>query len=961
MENKQSRLKKADIGDVIFGFELVKKEFVKSKKATFYTLHHKKTKAQLLYFDRNDENKTFAVSFATLPEDSTGVFHILEHSVLNGSEKYPVKEPFVSLLKSSMQTFLNAMTFGDKTVYPVSSRNEKDFFNLMSVYLDAVFHPAIYERPEVFMQEGWHYEFDSEDGDVYYNGVVFSEMKGALSSVDNVIDDGINSMLFPDNCYGFESGGDPECIPDLTYEKFIETHRRFYHPSNSKIFLDGAMDIDGVLNFIDGEYLSKYGYSKPDFNFVPQEAKTAEKTVFYEATEDEKTLCHMACAKILCSFDDVEEYYAASILSGYLADSNEAPLKRAFLEEGLGEDFVFGISECVFQPYLYLVARNTEKENFEKIKSFIPNAAEKILEKGLDREALGAELEREAFANKEVTSTYGVDLACRALDSWLYGGDPLAHIDNDRVFASLREKLDTDYFEKLLEKMLCDGDDKSYLYVMPSLTKGEEDAAKEAERAAAEASLWTEKERSEKYGAFLKMREWQQTPDGKEELDTLPHLSLSDVERRVEPCKTELLKIGEREVLKTVVDTNGISYLNLYFDISDFTEDELVGAQILSDIFAKLGTKEFPAEKLQTKIKAVFGFLGADVKILSKHEGGENCKVYLHVACGMLSENVSAATKLLSLIMTDTDYGETEKIGEMLCQNAYLMKQSLIGNGHSYAIAKALSPFSKAGALNELLSGESYINSFSDFADSFEEYGEKNAKKLYETAKKAFAANRLFIGVGGEVGKSDIEKLVEALPESEIGKDAEMPKFDVSPCSIEIPASVGYSALGANIYSLGTPYHGSGVVLSSLVTYDYLWNEVRVKGGAYGTGMSIRADGDIFCYSYRDPNVENTKEVFKKIAEFIRGLDGDGISLDDIIISTVNSTDPHLTPFGKCGLECTRYLKGTSFDYVMKIREEILDTEIGNIKGYADMLEALAEKGKFCVVGDKATVAKING
>ncbi len=568
-------------------------------------------------------------------------------------------------------------------------------------------------------------------------------------------------------------------------------------------------------------------------------------------------------------------------------------------------------------------------------------------------------LEREAFANKEVTSTYGIDLACRALDSWLYGGDPLAHIDNDRVFSSLREKLDTDYFEKLLEKMLCDGGDKSYLYVMPSLTKGEEDAAKEAERAASEVSLWSEKERSEKYGAFLKMREWQETPDGKEALDTLPHLSLSDVERRVEPCKTELSKIGETDVLKTVVDTNGISYLNLYFDISDFTEDELVCAQILSDIFAKLGTNDCPAEKLQTKIKAVFGFLGADVKILSKPEDRENCKVYIHVAGGMLSENVSAATGLLSRILTDTDYRETEKIGEMLCQNAYLMKQSLIGHGHSYAIAKALSPFSKASALNELLSGESYVNSFSEFASSFEKCGAENAKKLDATARKAFAENRLFVGVGGEVGKSDIEKLVKSLPANETGEPFEIPKFDTSPCGIEIPASVGYSALGANIYSLGKSYNGSCVVLSSLVTYDYLWNEVRVKGGAYGTGMSIRTDGDVFCYSYRDPNVENTREVFKKLAEFIRGLDGESVSLDDVIISTVNSTDPHLTPFGKCGLECSRYLKGTSFDYVMKIREEILDTEIGDIKGYADMLEALAEKGKFCVVGDKATVAKI--
>lgn len=952
MENKLSKLKTANAGDTVFGFELVKKEFVKSKNAELYTLRHRKTQAELLYFDRNDENKTFAVSFTTLPEDSTGVFHILEHSVLNGSKKYPVKEPFVSLLKSSMQTFLNAMTFSDKTVYPVSSRNEKDFFNLMSVYLDAVFNPAIYERPEVFMQEGWHYEFDGEDSEPYYNGVVFSEMKGAFSSIDTVIDDGIDSILYPDNSYGFTSGGDPDCIPDLTYEKFIETHKRFYHPTNSKFFLDGAMDIDSVLEFIDGEYLSKYGYCEPDFGFVSQAPTTGEKTVFYEATEDEKTLCHMASAKILCSFDDIEEYYAASVIANCIAGSNSAPLKRAFLEEGLADDLVLDVGECIFQPSIYIVARNTEKENFERIKEFIPKAAAELAEKGLDREALGAELERKAFVSKEVTDTYGVDLACRALDSWLYGGDPLAHIETDGLFDSLRAKLDTDYYENLLLKMLGSSDDKAYLFVLPSLTKGEDDSMREYEKVSAISSSWSEDERLEKYNDFVTMQKWQQAPDTKEAIETLPHLDLSDVQRRIEPHVTKLVKVGENEMLKVFTDTNGIAYLDFYFDISDFDAEELKYAEALSEFFTKLGTSAMSAEKLQTRIKAVFGFLGAEIKLVPKSGDLENCKCYFRISCGMLEENVGKAVELLSRILTCTDYGDTEKIKEIAGQNAYFMKQSLIGNGHSYAIVKSLSPFSKAGCINELISGESFVKWFSAFAESIDS---ETSLKLANTANTIFAVNRLFTASCGEVKVSDVEKLILSLPHNTIGEPVEMPKFDTSPCAVEIPAGVGYCALGGNIYGFGSAYHGSAAVLSSLMTYDYLWNEVRVKGGAYGTGLSLSVGGDLFCYSYRDPNVENTRNVFASAARFLRELDGDGISLDDIIISSLKVTDPHRTPFGICELEGTRYLKGISFDDVMKIRCEILDTEMSDIVGYADILEKLSNDGKFCVVGGGQT------
>ena len=482
MIRENVKLTDAQPGDICCGFELEKKQYVASKAATLYTMRHKKCGAELLYFDRDDENKTFCIGFKTLPEDDTGVFHILEHSVLNGSKRFPVKEPFVSLLQGSMQTFLNAMTYSDKTIFPVSSRSEQDLFNLMRVYLDGVFCPNIYEKPEIFMQEGWHYEFDGEQAQPYYNGVVFSEMKGAYADVERVIGEGTDRLLYPDTCYGFSSGGKPEHIPELSYAQFIAAHKRFYHPSNARIFLDGHMDAERVLAYIDAEYLSQYTYRAPDFDFTVQQPRTGEATVYYEAMPGEETLCHMSLSRLLCRYDDVETVYAAKILSDYLTGSNEAPLKRAFLERGLAQDVTLEISDGIYQPSAALIVRNTTKDAFDKVKTLAAEVTRDMLAAGLNREALSASLERFAFTNREITEPYGVELACRAFDSWLYGGDPLAYIDNAAVFDALREKIHTGYFERLLSDLLGSSGDLCTLYVLPSLTKGEDDARRESER-----------------------------------------------------------------------------------------------------------------------------------------------------------------------------------------------------------------------------------------------------------------------------------------------------------------------------------------------------------------------------------------------------------------------------------------------------------------------------------------------
>ena len=959
MQELLSRLAESEIGGLCSGFRLIKKQEVASISAEMYTLRHEKTGAELIYFDRADENKTFSICFKTLPEDDTGVFHILEHSVLNGSERFPVKEPFVSLLQSSMQTYLNALTFSDKTLYPVCSRSEQDLFNLMSVYLDAVFCPLIYKKPEIFMQEGWHYEFEPESGEAYYNGVVFSEMKGAFSDVDTLIGAELNRLLYPDGSYGYVSGGDPEHITELSYEKFVATHRRFYHPSNARIFLDGHMDVDAVLEYIDGEYLSKYDYRAPDFDFVPQSPRAAEKTVYYAAQEGEESLAHMAAAKLLCGYNDVEKLYAAEILADYLTGSNEAPLKRAFLERGLAQDISLDVTSGIYQPNVDLVIRNTDAQNFSAIKAFIPEAVRTLLENGLDIEALSASLERYAFINREISEPYGLNLSMKALDSWLYGGDALTHIDNAQIFASLREKLEGDYFSALLREMLGDAEDMCYLYLLPSLSKGEDDERRESDRVRAEVSGWSAEKRAEVETAFAKMQQWQQSMDSEEALASLPHLCLEDIPLETAPTETELTKLGGTEVLKISTDTNGIVYLNLYFDISDFTAEELRMLNLLSSCFGELSTKNYPADRLQTRVKSTMGVLFARVDVAAERGKLEDCRPQLIVSASMLEENAPAAIALLKELLLNGRYDETGRIYETVQQSDYFMKQSLISSGHMYALSKALSAFSADAALKETLSGESYIRWFSELAAGFEAHAAEHAATLSALAARAFARNRLFVGYSGSLEPSLIEELIGALPELEPAGHAEYPRYDSFPCCVEILSDVGYSALGHNVYALGSEFCGAYTVLASLVSYGYLWGAVRVQGGAYGTGMNVRSSGDIFCYSYRDPNLEGSDCAFRGIVDFLDEFLDQAMPLDDIIIGTVNTTAPLLDPAGVCELECARHLNHAEPGGIARLRREILSTKPENLAALRDVLKKYVENAKLCAVGNKNAVAFI--
>lgn len=953
MQTTFTKLENMQIGAVAFGFQLMKKQTVDATAATLYTLRHQKTGAELLYSSRASENKTFFVAFQTLPEDDTGVFHILEHSVLCGSKKYPVKEPFVVLLQSSMQTFLNAMTYGDKTVYPVCSRNEQDFRNLVSVYLDAVFCPAIYDKPEIFMQEGWHYELDTPETVPSYNGVVFSEMKGAFSEVEDLMAEETMSLLFPDNCYHFCSGGHPKHIPELSYQEFIQTHQRFYHPSNAKFFLDGTMDIGGILQYIDEEYLSQYDYRAPDFAITAQNPVVSTKRVSYQADPNQENLSHFVLAKIFCGYEEIEKIYAAKILCDYLTGSNEAPLQRAVLEAGLGQDVVAGFADGIYQPYISFKVRNTKPEHFDTLCWTLQDAISKLCEAGLDRDALSACLERYAFRCQEIDEPYGLELGLKTLDTWLYGGDPVARWDMEKIFDSLRERLSGDYFADLLREAFGNPETMCRLEFVPSDTKAQEDEQQEKEKLQAQYQSWDADQKKEILAGYENLLAWQKMPDTPEAMAHLPKLNLQDIPLIIEKVETRESELCGRKLWRVETNTHGIVYANFFFRLGDFTTEELQMANLLTSVLGELSTAQYSALELQSQMKTWLGSLDARVETIAAEGEIDNCTPYLLIGASMLEENAQKGMALLEEILCHTVFTEADRVEEMLRQSDYALHQALIGSGHSFAITKALAPFSVAGTLQEALSGETAVRWVSALTQNFPQEKQAVMESLQKLCQRIFCRNRLSVGVGGNISEDCLRSFVESLAPGDVGEDIARSCSGEKTTAVEIPSGVSYCGMGHNLYTLGEEFTGAAAVLGTMLSYGYLWNTVRVQGGAYGTGMAVRANGDMFCYSYRDPNPEATLETFRGMVDYLEEACRSEMALEDTIIGTVGKTDPLLAPGGLCRLACQRCLKGTTYEKLCKTRKEILTTTKGDLRKLASALRGLVDTGAVCVVGGK--------
>lgn len=947
------------VGTRLHGFVVEEKRPLDEIRATMYRMRYEKNGADLIWLDREDKNKTFAISFKTIPQDDTGVFHILEHSVLCGSKKYPVKEPFVDLLKSSLQTFLNAFTFPDKTMYPVASRNDQDFLNLMDVYLDAVFHPLSLESPEAFRQEGWHYELDAPDGELKCNGVVYNEMKGAYASPDTVLDGEMNRLLFPDNCYGCESGGHPDHITDLTYEQYVASHHRFYHPSNARIFLDGTVDLEHVLERIGG-FLQEYDYLDVCADIPKQKpVSPAEKTVPYEIGSDEDGTNKVLLADgwVIGDYDDQQLGIAAAVLTDALCSSNEAPLKKALLEQGLAEDVELSAMDSVQQLYAVLVVRNTSLDKKEEVRRVIRDTLTKLAEEGMDHQRLHAILNRFEFNTREKdfgTMPRGLVYAITVHDTWLYGGDPAQNLCYDACFAALREKVDQGWFEQLIRDLLLDNPHHAQLCLVPDGTLGETKRQREAQRLAELKATWSEEQISRVMEEFAQLRRAQEREDTPEQKKTLPVLSLQDLPEELRPLQQQVRQLGDTTLLCHEIETDGILYLTYFFSLEDLPLEELTPLFLMASMMTQLPTERFDLMELRSRIESNLGRLSVGVSTFARSQRQDVCSPYLTVSVSLLKHRKQEALELLQEVLFHTRFDNTQAVHHLLRQRRVSLEQRVVEAGNGFAVSVLESGITARGAAEDAMHGLTMLRYLQQKVDRFDREGEALCAELDCLCKKVLTRERLTLSLTGPVDEPWLQAAKELIPEGAgMGERAiyTLPQF--GRLGIQIPADIGFAACGSHLALADGRYSGAARVASQVLTYGYLWNAVRVKGGAYGTQLDVRPDGEWSMTSYRDPGCARTLDDFRGAGAALRTFCEQEETLDKCIISTVGDIQPVLTPRLEGARGAALYFSGRTNEELQRVYTEILHTTKEQLREFSYVLDALAEKAPVCVVGGK--------
>lgn len=942
------------LNDVINGFKVTRIRPVAEQNGTLIEMEHIKTGAQLVWLKRDESNKTFAISFKTVPTDSTGVFHILEHSVLNGSEKYPTKEPFVDLIKNSLNTFLNAFTFPDKTVYPVSSRNEKDFENLIRVYLDAVFHPAIHYCREIFDQEGWHYEPTQDGTGFIRNGVVLNEMKGAYSSVNSVMFAETDKLLFPNNCYQYESGGHPDSIPKLTYEQFVETHRKFYHPSNSRIFIDGDVPIERILKLADEEYLSSYEKKICNFD-IPVQGKKApsEKTVTYSASESGELMSHLVKSYVIGSFEEKEKNCAVGLLVDYLTSNNDAPLNKAVLEQGLAQNVEAFVNSEVLQPYLGIVFRNMKQENKGKIEELFTDTLRTIRENGVDKKRMHALIDRTEFQLREQSfggMPTGIGLALNVLASWNYGGDPIQNLEYEEMLRSLREKTDSGYFDKLIDKLFFESENQATVLLIPDAGLEETRRKAEAEEIEKEIGKLSEDEKNMIAKRFESLCKRQSTPDSEEDIKKIPMLELCDVEKQPARIPTDIHENGS--VILHGVPTHGIQYINLYFPLGDIEEARLPEVAAVASLLGDLATEKHTSKELEELLLKEFGKFSVDILPFQDSDNAEKCKVYVRVSCSVLAGKVEKVYELLPEILLHTQFDDEKRIRDSFNQMVESFRQQFIGSGQMLAMKRSNAAITAAGVVSDATSGLVGFDWLQDAIKRFDSDSRKICDGLKEICSRIFTENGLIVSVTGDNDIECANKLHALFPNG--GEKQSVCVFAPKGATaegIEIPAPVSYAVLNthmSNIHAHITGYHD---VLSHLLSLDYLWQEIRVKGGAYGTGIRFTDNGNLAMYSYRDPNPCRSLQMYRNIGEFLRGFLKSDTDLTGVILGTVAKTDPLMTANGMGKFADEMIFRGKTYEDLCAERTEILNTTPEKLLEICLEAEKAMQAASVCVVG----------
>lgn len=945
------------VGEILHGFRVLSRREIPDVEGTLYEAEYEKNGARLLYLDRADTNMTFAITFKTVPEDSTGVFHIIEHSVLCGSEKYPVKEPFVNLLKSSLQTFLNAMTAWDHTMYPVSSRCHRDFLNLIDVYMDAVLHPALLQRPEIFRQEGWHYE-PAEDGSLSYKGVVFNEMKGAYSSEDEVAAEALTRLLYPDTCYSHDSGGDPTVIPTLTYEAVCEAHRRFYTPSNACLFLDGSVDLDATLSLLDG-YLAPYGRTECHFDIPDQPGRGRVcRTASYEIAPGEsgKDKTNVYLGFLGSRFDDRLRNAALSVIAYAIADSNSAPLPRAIVGDGLAESVELEVhsTECL-RGYLSLEMKHVPDGRVTAAKRRAMSTLRRLVRQGIDRAALEASLDRMEFNTREADfGNYprGLIYLFNVMDSYLYGGDPAAPLTYSDLFPALRERLGTGYYEQVLQEAIFGAGTTASLTMRPSATLGKRRLRAERARLRAARRAMSEEEYRQLCEQHQALLSWQQTEDSAEALATLPCLTREDLPREIATVDTERGCVGGVTTLYHPLPTNGILYTSLYFDASDLTAEEASLLAAYTSTFSCWCVGEGTAQQLRCRLKAESGSLSLLPVTVTDRQSGE-ARLYLALHASALQSRQGTLLSLLSdvLLLAHPESGSAvrERLMQLRTAQTMLPREA----GHAYAIRRAGAYINREAALRDAISGEAYRRYLTHLCEQYDAQGEDFLSRGAALLHRLAVRGRATVSLTASCEDGALSGLVGLLP---TGERCPMSASAVAPlgCLNEgllVPAQIGFAAMMADLRALGCQrLPGAMDVAQMILRYEYLWQSIRVQGGAYGAGMLCTADTLGF-YSYRDPDPAHSVEVYRRAAAFLRQFAAHRTDLTSFLVAAVGEDDPLQTPFAAGMAADMRILRGVTDAERRQRRAEMMAVTHEELLQMADLLEAAAAQDAVVVVG----------
>ena len=964
--------------EALQAYEVVAQRRIDDLNSESYILRHRKTGARIALLSNDDENKVFYIGLRTPPQDSTGVPHIIEHSVLCGSKEFPVKDPFVELVKGSLNTFLNAMTYPDKTVYPVASCNDKDFQNLMHVYLDAVFYPNIYDKEQIFMQEGWHYEMESPEDDLTINGVVYNEMKGAFSSPDDVFERELMSSLYPDTSYGVESGGDPDVIPKLTYEQFLDFHRKYYHPSNSYIYLYGNMDMAEKLAFIDEHYLSAFEALKVDSELTVQAPFSQVNRVVkeYPIGEDEEESANAYLSYNVSVGDSLDRnlYVAFQILDYCLCSAPGAPLKQALIDQGIGKDVHSIYDNGVLQPYFSIVAKNAESSKEEAFLSTIQSVLRDLAEKGLDQKALLAGINYYEFKYREADFGYypkGLMYGLQILDSWLYDDTkPFIHVEANDTFAGMRQKVEEGYFEQLIRDYLLDNPHSSIVVLVPKkgLAEAREKQFKE-EMAAKKASL-SAGEIQDIIRHAKELVAYQETEDSKEDMEKLPLLTREDMKKEAADFVNEEVGIqdanGDTKVLFHDLFTNGIGYLRLIFRMNEVPESHFPYIGILKGCLGLLNTEHYSYSDLFNEMNIVTGGMAAVNNVYSRIENLDDYTVTLELKTKVLYENLAKAIGLMEEVIFTSDFTDTKRLHEILAEGQSRLQSQMMHSGHSVAAGRALSYGSASGVVSEMLSGVPLYRLITELEGHFEERKEDLVQKLKELSEMIFRPENLMVDfVGTRDGLALLDAPVAALKEklytTSVEKGRFVPRAVKRNEGFKTSGQVQYVCRAGNFRKKGLPYKGALKALKVMMGYGYLWENVRVKGGAYGCMCTFGKSGDCYFVSYRDPNLQKTIDVYERAAEAIAQFEADERTMTQYIIGAVSDLDMPMNPAAKGLNSLSAYMTGLTKEIMQKERDELLSAQPEDIRALAEYIRAFMADECLCVVGSAEKIKDAEG